>query len=143
MIWHHLLCFLVAQHIHGDSDNTVLYPEGVASITYYINRAAQCMGVPYVRPGGHSQAFRKITADQPEICYELVRMCFQESFRNNTASCDTWTDCLDNIEATFCTIEGKGHTYPGCPPIPTPNCSDIDGTRQIWAFFQRALPRIS
>jgi len=121
----------------------VLYPEGVASITYYINRAAQCMGAPYVRPWGARQATHLHTADPPDVHNGLLRFCRQESFRNNTASCDTWTDCLDNIEATFCTIEGKGHTYPGCPPIPTPNCSDIDGTRQIWAFFQRAVPRVS
>ena len=83
---------------------------------------------------------------------------------NGTVSCDTYSDCSDDIENVFCSITGKGHTYPGmcvvvvagCAlvranpsdavwamvgrPACTPNsreenCGDIDGTRALWDFF--------
>ena len=37
----------------------------------------------------------------------------QETFRNNSASCITWSQCAGGSEAVFCTIEGGKHYWPG------------------------------
>ena len=37
----------------------------------------------------------------------------QESFRNNSASCVTWSQCAGGSEATFCTIQDGLHLWPG------------------------------
>ena len=37
----------------------------------------------------------------------------QVTFRNGSVTCETWNQCNGGIEATFCTIEGQGHEWPG------------------------------
>ena len=50
-----------------------------------------------------------------------------------------YTDCLDDAEVVFYTIEGGGHTWPGGMPlvITGKTSNDIDATEELWRFFQK------
>ena len=37
----------------------------------------------------------------------------QVTYQNGSATCETWDACDQGIQATFCTIEGQGHEWPG------------------------------
>jgi polyhydroxybutyrate depolymerase len=50
-----------------------------------------------------------------------------------------YTDCLDDAEVVFYTIDGGGHTWPGGMPlvITGKTSNDIDATEELWRFFQK------
>jgi polyhydroxybutyrate depolymerase len=53
----------------------------------------------------------------------------------------TYSDCAQNAEVVFYTIDGGGHTWPGGNPLPVwitgPTSTEIDATRVTWAFFEK------
>jgi polyhydroxybutyrate depolymerase len=56
-----------------------------------------------------------------------------------------YTNCRDEADVIFYTIEGGGHTWPGGAPMPRlivgRTTRDLDATAAMWAFFSRyALP---
>lgn len=48
-----------------------------------------------------------------------------------------YTNCDDNADVIFYTIDGGGHTWPGSFPLPGfgKTSTDIDATATMWAFF--------
>jgi polyhydroxybutyrate depolymerase len=59
------------------------------------------------------------------------------SWQNGDATCAT-RSCSAASEATLCTIQGGGHTWPGADPIPLLGDSnyDLDATAHILDFFE-------
>jgi len=56
---------------------------------------------------------------------------------NSTASQKYYTDCEDDSEVLFVTIDGGGHTWPNSPiQLPGTNL-DYDASVKIWEFFDK------
>jgi len=39
------------------------------------------------------------------------------TFFNGSVTCETWDQCNGGILATFCTITGQGHQWPGASSV--------------------------
>jgi polyhydroxybutyrate depolymerase len=67
----------------------------------------------------------------------------RETFRQGDAVCETFDPCNGGAEATLCTIEEGGHTWPGAAYVPGLGrvTQELDASRQALEFFARfALP---
>jgi polyhydroxybutyrate depolymerase len=61
----------------------------------------------------------------------------QVSFENGDTTCESYTGCRGDVEATLCSVEGAGHVWPGG----LRNSAGLDATDGMWDFFSRfALP---
>lgn len=101
-------------HIHGTDDWIVPYDGNLV--------------LPSARQSVSGWA-RKVNAcdTDPVVAFEL-----------GDVTCETWS-CDAASDASLCTVEGGGHTWPGAPTVPglgTVN-RDIDATIEILAFFER------
>ena len=72
---------------------------------------------------------------------EQVNGCVTDpfvAFAVDDVTCETWS-CAPTAEASLCTIDGGGHTWPGGPPVPGLGrvTDTIDGTEVILDFFER------
>jgi polyhydroxybutyrate depolymerase len=51
-----------------------------------------------------------------------------------------YSDCRENADVLFYSIEDGGHTWPGGSPLPEritgKTSQEIDATRLMWGFFQ-------
>jgi polyhydroxybutyrate depolymerase len=70
--------------------------------------------------------------------------CFnapKTTYAQGDATCIRYDGCNANVDVTFCTIDGGGHTWPGGLPVPTlgKTSTDIDATKTMLEFF-RAHP---
>lgn len=101
-------------HIHGTDDNTVSYDGGLL--------------YPSARASVSGWARDVNDCDQsPTVAFEV-----------GDVTCETWS-CSGSDEASLCTVEGGGHTWPGALPIPLLGATnqDIDATEEVLDFFAR------
>jgi len=101
-------------HLHGTDDNVVPYD-----------------GSPWLKGAeesvaGWAQRVNECPADPVP------------GFATGDVHCDVWS-CGPTDEATLCTIDGGGHTWPGGYPIPLLGSTndDIDASESILDFFAR------
>ncbi len=101
-------------HLHGTDDNTVSY----AGSLLYPSAPASVEG--WARDVNDCRT-------EPEVSFTL-----------GDVTCETWS-CSPVDEASLCTVEGGGHTWPGAFPVPLlgETNQDIDATEQILDFFSR------
>ncbi len=101
-------------HLHGTDDNTVSYEGSLL----YPSAPASVEG--WARDVNDCRT-------EPEVSFTL-----------GDVTCETWS-CSPVDEASLCTVEGGGHTWPGAFPVPLlgETNQDIDATEQILDFFSR------
>lgn len=62
------------------------------------------------------------------------------TFRNNSASCRTWSGCRGGAEVVLCTLEGVPHCWPGrgCPIWRTyPGYDDMNANEYMLKWFEK------
>lgn len=101
-------------HFHGTADWIVPYDGNLV--------------LPSARASVSGWA-RKVNAcdTEPELAFAV-----------GDVTCERW-QCDPSADASLCTLDGGGHTWPGATPIPTlgPTNQDIDATSEILDFFER------
>ena len=103
-----------ALHIHGTDDDTVPYDGNL------ISPSARDSVVGWARDVNDCRTDPTISAQIGDV------------------TCETWS-CSPSDNASLCTVEGGGHTWPGAFPLPPlgPTNQDIDATEEILDFFAR------
>lgn len=104
-------------HIHGTSDNLVLYEGGTtfvgtfASVTDSVARFRAIDGCP----------------DSST-----------ETFASGDVRCERWGPCAEGSEVVLCTVTDGGHTWPGADPIPFlgNTTTNLDATEHLLDFFE-------
>jgi len=107
--------FIPVLHLHGTDDAIVPYdgnaliPSAEQSVSRWADKVNACVTDPL------------------------------PAFELGAVHCERWSCRPDDEEATLCTVEGGGHTWPGAAPLPLlgPTNQDIDATEQILDFFAR------
>lgn len=102
-------------HFHGTADRNVRYEGGGLT---------RAVSVPDTLQGW---ADRNGCAPEPAV-----------TFAEDDATCETWTDCDDDVEVTLCSFEGVAHCWPGqanCPYGAT--TTTLDASEEAARFFER------
>ena len=126
------------------------HPQNPISVIYFHGTADVC--APY--DGGPSQC-EKGYANKGRVfpaatdtfnTWKEKNNCIGEpvvTYQKGEVTCETYKECREGAEVTFCSIEGGGHTWPGGTPYTIPGLDigkvtqDIDANQAMWDFFQR------
>ena len=59
------------------------------------------------------------------------------TYQQGEVTCNSYDSCDDDVEVTFCTVTGGGHTWPGGPNLPLlgHTTQDLNATEAILDFF--------
>lgn len=141
---------------HGKADTVSPYeggPEcGVAIADFLISMGLPAERNPFFCEGNEAYIakWRKFNG-----CSDVSKL----TFKNGNAACNTYDQCNNKAEITFCKVEGMGHIWPGpnadygnvevCNDRPNgimckgwkktmgPLSSDLDANKMIWDFFKK------
>lgn len=141
---------------HGIADTVSPYEGGsecgVAIADFLISMGLPAERNPFVCEGNEAYIakWRKFNG-----CSDVSKL----TFNNGNATCDTYDQCNDKAEITFCKVEGMGHIWPGpnadygnvevCNDRPNgvmckgwkktmgPLSGDLDANKMIWDFFKK------
>ena len=78
-----------------------------------------------------------------EASFEFYRSLLQcegegeVTLQEGTATCTTWSTCVDDSAVTFCVVEDMGHCWPGnlvC--LEGDSTLDMSASAEMWTFFQ-------
>lgn len=125
---------VAVMHFHGTQDRPIPYAGGPSDPTLPKMLA---VGGPYPSAGQVIQMWAENNrcVSSPAITYQ-----------KGNVTCQTQSSCAENTEATLCTIQGGGHTWPGGVVVKNKKfwlklvgetTQDISATDAMWSFFKR------